>query len=160
MTSSPCSTKRIRSFLHGSQTSPYFFSSRPSSARCSIYQSASVRTRMTHDYSRDFLPRLDRPDIIEHLRQFGFRQLLSPGECLHNVRLGFLCQFDILRLRPPPFRNQESSESVNWVIFPSADIDHIELTNNIPFLNLFNRSILARIVTCRMMAYSVRHRFD
>jgi hypothetical protein len=105
--------------------------------------STNPEQEMTHDYSRDFLPRLDCPDIIEHLRQFGFRQFLRPGECLHDVRLGFLCQFDILRLRPPPFGNQESSESVNRVIYPLADIDHIVLTNNIPFLNFFDRSILA-----------------
>jgi hypothetical protein len=116
---------------------------------------------MTHDDGRNLFSRLDRPDIIEHFRQFWFRQFLGPGECLHDVRLGLSCQFNIFRLRPPPLRYQERSEAVYGVVYPSADNnDSIVLTNNIPFLNFFNRSILARIVTRRMMADSVRHRFD
>jgi hypothetical protein len=53
---------------------------------------------MTHDDGRNLLSRLDCPDVIEHLGQFGLGQFLSPGESLHHVRLGLLGQLDILGL--------------------------------------------------------------
>ena len=171
MTSSPCSTNLILSFRHGSQASPYFFNNLPSSALCSILDQISHILNSTFSSSEGGLtmmvgtcsPGATAQTSLNISDNLGFGNFSALVNALITSAFVFLINAassdsDHQPLEARKARNRWIGLSDNQQKrFNKPLLRRPGLTDNVPFLYLLDGSILARIITCRMMSHSVRH---